>query len=118
MAHLDPFHHRHRDALFGPSPCCLELGISVDGGDLALAIGGSVRHGRMRPGGHSTARDGYRPAAMAAPHCDIFLLSARGALFPVAGDPFGPDISLLSLHAEWCVLGRSVDNVFPSTFLK
>lgn len=118
MARFHNVDYRHRHALFGPPSRCLELGLSVDDGDLALAIGGSLCHRRMHPGRHPAAGDGYRQGAMAALRREISLLSTRGALFSVAGDPHESGLYLLSRHAKWCLLGRSVDIVSTSTFLK
>lgn len=117
MARFHIVDHRHRHAFFGPSSRCLELGISVHGGDLALAVVGSVCHGCMHPGRYFAAIHGYRPGAMAALHCEILLLSPCRALLNVAGDPHVSDFSLLSRHAGWCILGRSVDIVSTSTLL-
>lgn len=118
MARVHDVDYRHRRAIFGPPSRSLELGISDHGGDLALAVGGSVSHSRMHPGRHSASADGYWQGAMAALHCKILVPSARGDLFPVPGDPHRSGFSLLSGHAKWCVLGCSVDVVFTSSFLK
>lgn len=118
MARFHNVDSRHRHALFGPPSRCLELGISVDGGDLALAIGGSVCPGRIPPGCHSAAGDGYRQKAMAALHRDTVVLSALDTLFAVSGDPRGSGLSLLSRDAAGCVLGRSVDIVSAPNSLK
>lgn len=118
MARFHDVNPRHRHALLGPPSRGLELGISVDGGGLAVAIGGSVCPGGIPPGCHSAAGDGDRPRAMAALHRDTVVLSALGALSAVSGDPRGSGVSLLPRDAAACVFGRSVDIVSSSISLK